>query len=143
MPPVSQFSISGCLILRQHIVIQSGNLIRNSAFVFPAHILDRLTHQIAGLEGNNLVRPVLDNDVVNLRPDFFLPAPDRLLTLVVAVEVVNLALILDVRKQGFLKNRDNIIPCNFFNIRINYTPAEQSSARRITHLLTTRYSIPL
>nr|DAF76307.1 MAG TPA: hypothetical protein [Caudoviricetes sp.] len=47
--------------------------------------MDRLAHQIPDLKRDDLVRPVLDQFVVDLRADVFLSAEDGLDTSVIVV----------------------------------------------------------
>ena len=124
MHPVYQLLVLEWLVLRQHIVIQSQHLGSNAFLTAPAHILDRLANQIPGLERNDLICSVLHNHVVDFRADFLYTVKDWLLSLVIPVQVINLCLILQVRKQCLLQHVDDIPLVYIRNLGVNHPTPE-------------------
>ena len=104
IPPLSQFSVLRSFIFRESIIVQLGNCVRNTGVILSSHILNGFSHQIADLEGNDFIGSVLYNFVVNLRPNFLLAVQNRLISLVIAIEIINLSLVLEMNRYGLLQN---------------------------------------
>ena len=124
VPPLGQFCVLRRFILRKSVIVQESNRFRDSRIVFPADILNRLPHQITNLEGNDLVGSVLNNFVVDFRANILFPIKNRLVTLVIPIQVVNICLVQKMNEQGLLKNINDVIVVDFGNISINHSASK-------------------
>ena len=124
MHPVHKFFVLEWLVLRKHIVIQGQHFRSDVLRAAPAHILHRLTHQIPGFEGNNLIGPILNDHVVDLRPYFLHPVQDRLLPSVISVQIMDFRLVLQVRKHGLLQHGNDVPLGDLRSLGIDHPPPE-------------------
>ena len=83
--PVRQLLILCRFVLGQNIIVQLCDHFSRFFIGYSADILDRLSHQVADLEGHDLVCPVFDNLVVNLRAHILYSGKDRLVAFIVPV----------------------------------------------------------
>ena len=100
--PIGKFLILFRLVFGQHIVIQFQHFGGNVFVPTTAYVLDWFADLIGRFERYNLICSVLHNHVVDFRADFLYTVKDWLLSLVIPVQVINLCLILQVRKQCLL-----------------------------------------
>ena len=101
MRPISQLLVLCGFVLGRNITVQCGNLFGDALVINPADILDGFTHQVSNLEGNDLVCPVFNDLVVDFRPYFLLTTKDRLISLVIPIEVFHVGLIRGVSGECF------------------------------------------
>ena len=125
VPPLGQFSVLGGFIFGQSVVIQPGYRLSDTLVIFPADILNRLTHQVADLEGHDLIGPILNDFVVDFRPNILLPVKNGLIALVIPVEVVNIRLVHEVSEQSLLENINDVVVVDLGHIGIDYPTTKQ------------------
>nr|DAZ18689.1 MAG TPA: hypothetical protein [Caudoviricetes sp.] len=125
--PLRQLLILSSFILGENIIVQFSHTTRNSFVISTTDILDRFTHQITDLEGNNFICPVFNNNILDFRPDFLFATQHGLSALVVAIEIFDLTLIPKVRDKGFPQNINHIVGSNFRHIGINDSAPKQST----------------
>ena len=126
--PISQLLVLCGFVLGRNIAVQRGNLLGNALVINPADILDGFTHQVADLEGNDLVCSVFNDLVVDLRPYFLHTGKDRLIALVIPVEVFHVSLICGVGGECFPQNFNHIAAIDFGNIGGNDLSSKPSAA---------------
>ena len=122
--PISQLLILCGLILRQSIIIELRDFLGNFLVIPTTDILDRLTHQIANLERYDFIGSVLNDFVIDFRPNFFLSVKNRLISLVVSVQITNICLVHEVNEQGLLQNINDVIIVDCGHIGINHPAAK-------------------
>ena len=94
--PVRQFLVLGRLILAENIIVQAADLSGNVLVIASAHILNGFTHQIADLEGHDLISSVFNDLVADFRPYFLLPVKYGLISTIVPIEIVNVGAVLQM-----------------------------------------------
>ena len=114
-------------VLCEHQLIQSGNPLGDALVSASANVLNRLTAEIANLEGDNLVRPVLHNPIADFGTDIFHPVQNRLFALVVIPQVINLTSVEIMVGKCFLQNCDHILVRNFFHAGLDNPSATHLS----------------
>ena len=92
--PVRQFLVLGRLILTENIIVQAADLSGNVLVIASAHILNGFTHQIANLEGHDLIGSVLNDFVADFRPYILLTVKHGLISTIVPIEIVNVGAVL-------------------------------------------------
>ena len=125
MRPISQLFVLSSFVLGKHIIIQSCHAVSDCFIVTTSNILNRLSHQIADLEGNNLIGPVLNHGVVDLRSNLFPSVQNRLISLIVSIEIINLGPVLKMNGKCLLQNTHNISIRDFLYIGINHSTTAQ------------------
>ena len=99
--PFHDFLVLGRFILCKHQLIQAGNRRRNGLLAALADILDRFSAQIPDLKGHNLVGTIFYNTIADFRAYLLGAVQNRLLTLVVVPQVINLRAVQSVNGQCF------------------------------------------
>ena len=143
--PISQLLVLCGFVLGRNITVQRGNLLGDALVINPADILDGFTHQVADLEGNDLVCSVFNDLVVDLRPYFLHTGEDRLIALVIPVEVFHVSLICGVGGECFLQNFNHIAAIDFGNIGGDDLSSKPSAAhgKHLPLIKTPPYHLPL
>ena len=137
MRPVRQFLVLGRLILTENIIVQAADLSGNALVIAAAHILNGFPHQIADLEGHDLIGSVLNDFVADFRPYFLLSVKHRLISTIVPIEIVNVGAVLQMDEQSLLQNINDVPGIDFGNIGIDHTATKQRSRTHLQHLLST------
>ena len=73
IPPIDKLLVLCGLILRKHIIVQGQNLGGNALIPASAHILDGFPNLVSCFEGDDFVRPVLNDHVIDFRPNVLFP----------------------------------------------------------------------
>ena len=137
--PVRQFLVLGRLILAENIIVQAADLSGNVLVIAAAHILNGFTHQIADLEGHDLIGSVLNDLVADFRPYFLFPVKHGLISTIVPIEIVNVGAVLQMDEQSLLQNINDVPGIDFGNIGIDHTATKQRSRTHLQHLLPSTY----
>lgn len=85
--------------LGKTVAVQSGDLVGNHLIIASTDILNGFTHQIADLEGHDLIGTVLDHIVLNLRADFLFTVQNRLSAFVVGIEIFHIRFVRPMRNK--------------------------------------------
>ena len=129
MKPICQFLILCGLILGKTVAVQNGDLVGNHLIIASADILNGFPHQIADLEGYDLISTVLDHIVLNLRADFLFTVQNRLPAFVVGIEIFHIRFVRPMCDKCLSQHVQNIVPCDLRHIGKDFLTTETAQDR--------------
>ena len=122
--PFHNLLVLGRFILREHQLIQAGNRRRNGLLAALADILNRFSAQIPDLKGHDFIRTVFYNTIADFRANLLGAVQNRLLTLVIVPQVINLRAVQSVNGQCLEQHFHDILICDFGDATLDNSAPE-------------------